>query len=828
MSDGTLATGDFGNRLPRCITFRPPSADETPSAQASPPGLDQSTSQQEPPATIDPGALDDEEIRSRLRLCCDVSGDPVTFMVSSFLDWPSGDRLRFFRYLHGLPQPCQLRGDGQDTTFTDPFEFVLGQMVGDSNINRCEQGRRAAVQAAAIFHPDAEGPAASRIATRLRELGLRNVRSHSVLAEVQRAIEELRTAPVAVSPVRLRDLFHSAPVTNAAVVPHGWELSWNGIVRQGHNVQHVASVPICIIARLVDPEGGESFVLSFFRDGNWARRVVSRSRIASKGAILALADRGLPVTAANASQLVSYLHSYETQNYAAIPVAHTTDHLGWHPGDSTDGFMWGRDYLRPGAENIAVDLERGSPEFWPTNALFFRGLSDGERHLADGFHSRGSFAEWCDVVAAIAPFPRLRFIFYAALTPPLLSILGASNFCVDLCGPSSRGKTTGLRLAAACWGCPDERSPCSVVTTWDSTRAFRERLSVVLRNLPLIIDDTSLRDRDDDTVRMIYSLVSGRSRGRGRGSGLGSSGTWASVLLTSGECPLVSLSNLGGIRARTFSLWGGPFGATNGNIARIARQLNTGVAEQYGFAGPALVNYLLDHRGDHEGLRQEFRQLRREYEERAADNPVASRMADPLAALTTTARVAHRAMQLPWPYSDPVLPLWDQLTAESNNADRAAAALEFTVDWARGRQHSFFGRSRDPNRPPLGGWAGRWDVEADWLGFRPGTLQAVLRAGNFEFDATIRTWADRGWILRDNSSGKYRHRARLGNEPAWLIAIRREAIRSVEGDSESTDEGQDESNGLPVQASPDAGSQHLSPLSQPPPMSAANDTIQHT
>src|SRR5207302_703533 len=39
----------------------------------------------------------------------------------------------------------------------------------------------------------------------------------------------------------------------------------------------------------------------------------------------------------------------------------------------------------------------------------------------------------------------------------------------------------------------------------------------------------------------------------------------------------------------------------------------------------------------------------------------------------------------------------------------------------------------------------------------------------------------RGWLLTDRSSGKARHRCRVGSVNAWLIAIDRAAIEQVEG-----------------------------------------------
>ena len=132
--------------------------------------------------------------------------------------------------------------------------------------------------------------------------------------------------------------------------------------------------------------------------------------------------------------------------------------------------------------------------------------------------------------------------------------------------------------------------------------------------------------------------------------------------------------------------------------------------------------------------------------------------------------------------------LWDELTAEGPDADSAGAALEHAIDWARGHQNQFFGEGRPRSAQSRGGYAGRWDDGGEWIGFRPEILRRVLTEGGFEFDAMLRSWRERGWVLVDASSGKARHRARIGQENHWLIAIRMEAVRQVEG-AEADEDG---------------------------------------
>ena len=158
--------------------------------------------------------------------------------------------------------------------------------------------------------------------------------------------------------------------------------------------------------------------------------------------------------------------------------------------------------------------------------------------------------------------------------PHLFTILGCANFIVDWCSPTSTGKTTVLRLGGSCWGIPDERSPSSVLLTWDSTRVFINRASSLLHSLPLILDDTKRCKYPNDISKTLYDVASGRDRGRGSTKGLRRSGSWHTVLLSSGEAPATSFTQDGGTRARVLTLWGPPFGRADDTTVTVVHRLN--------------------------------------------------------------------------------------------------------------------------------------------------------------------------------------------------------------------------------------------------------------
>jgi hypothetical protein len=453
-----------------------------------------------------------------------------------------------------------------------------------------------------------------------------------------------------------------------------------------------------------------------------------------------------------------------------------TQQLGYQGQDGIAGYLCGRDLI---TINTRANMDNEEPS---DATITFRGADVGDEQLVDGFRRHGTFDGWQIAMALLAPFGRLRLAIYAALCPPLLAVLQSLNFIFSFAGATSQGKTTALRAAASCWGSPDERSRGAAVGTWDATRTWIERAATVLNDLPLLMDDTKRAQRSRDVASVIYDVAAGRSRGRGSVEGLRETGTFRTVMLSTGEAPITSFTQDGGTRSRSLELWGPPFGDTSPETAQLVNLINDGVLEHYGHAGPQFVGWLLRRRDRWPGWREHHRRLRRRYERRAGDNSVAARMADHFAALRVTAILAHRAGILPWPYKDVVSELWPVLTADSPEADRAAAALRLALSWAVSHEDEFESRRHDSN-PPHCGWAGRWDRDVHntrwaFLGFLPHVLDKVLEDGGFEPEPIKRLWFDRGW-LRVNP-GRRQYKARIGCGSEWLIAIARAAVDAIE------------------------------------------------
>lgn len=582
---------------------------------------------------------------------------------------------------------------------------------------------------------------------------------------------------------RVTDMIPDAPVSPHALVPWSLQMSTQRGIElvkdDGNGGQQVVPIfpaPLVIIARfkLVHSER-EEVMVGWHTDGKWHSLTVDRKIIADSRDIVSLASFGLPITSQDKDFVVKFFREYDKANRDNIPLLRISNYMGWQSGQAA--FLWGRHLISEAGVSIGGAIAQMVPAPTPgVCTVVFKGANDGDEQVADGLYCEGTLDGWLSIANRALVHPTPLVILLAACAPPLLHILGASNFVVETAGTTSTGKTTVQRLAASVWGCPDEREARSFLYSWDMTLVWLERAGAVLNGLPLILDDTKrvfARLPKDQARAMvsavIYAYASGKGRGRGSILGTQRTGSFRSVLISSGEQPCAeSSTDHGGARARVLSLWGAPFGP--GDQGQLVKDLNLAVVENFGFAGPLLVHYILQNRDKWPAWKDEYRQAVNHYANLAVGDNVAGRLGEILAVLEVT---AHRLLEalpglvLQGAVRDILLNIWRKTVAgAAQDADRALAALRDTWDWTAANAAKFYGRHRSDQvgnaLEPHGGWLGRWDSGAtfDHVAYLGKPLRDRLESVGYDAAATIRTWADRGWLMKD-SKGRNQRSTRI-------------------------------------------------------------------
>lgn len=625
------------------------------------------------------------------------------------------------------------------------------------------------------------------------------------ISSKRREIRGLRVAEPGEKPalVKIKEIMPEAPVNDQMLIPAGWSLSlYSGLEKvswgkdlSGSNQQiktAVSSAPVILVGRRRDVNNGtEAVRLAWYRDGQWQFQIVDRKLMATARNITELADYGVPVTNLTANALVEFLYEFESLNLAHLPLAQCSRHLGWQ--GKNQGFLWGKTHLTPdGLTHSGIDLHDLPPENWQKDFIAFRASDAGDEQIANAFKARGAYENWIAAINDLFFYPWALAGVYFSLIPPFLEILQVENFTVDWSNVTSTGKTTVLRIAASCWGNPDESSAASVIYTWDATKVWIEKAAAMLNGLPLILDDTKLagtgKSKDYAAAKIsqvLYQIASGRGRGRGSVVGLRGTGAWRTIMLSTGEQPAIDFTTGdGGSRARVITLWGLPFGKADNTTAALVKEINSAVKQHYGHAGPRVIQFILANQEKWPQWRAENCRLRAYFSNRAGTNPVALRICDYFATLATIIPIVHAALPelrrdlAPEQIIDP---LWKAAIAVAEEADRATAALQEAYTWAVANQTSFWGRHQminDLPRIPSGGWAGAWKpLDWSYIAFTSKTLRQILKEGGFDGEAVLKTWKDREWL--ETNSARRVVQVRIDGGQDYCYGVKRSTIEKI-------------------------------------------------
>ena len=198
----------------------------------------------------------------------------------------------------------------------------------------------------------------------------------------------------------------------------------------------------------------EKLEIGFRKGDKWKYVKVDKKIIASKTAIIALADLGIAVTSENAGFLVKYLHDIENLNYDKIPEFNSVGRLGWI---EEEGFA-------PYVDNLEFD---GDGNF----KTYFESVKE-----------KGSYDKWVALGVAVRESSLYaRLVMAASFASVLVKPLGCLPFFLHLWGGTEAGKTVALMLAASVWANPELGR---FMHTFNSTAVGREKSAAFVNSMP--------------------------------------------------------------------------------------------------------------------------------------------------------------------------------------------------------------------------------------------------------------------------------------------------------------------------------------------------------
>jgi len=358
------------------------------------------------------------------------------------------------------------------------------------------------------------------------------------------------------------------------------------------------------------------------------------------------------------------------------------------------------------------------------------------------------------VQATINGNPDLATVFAAALASPLLRLVGASPFVLDLAAATSQGKTKALKFAASVWASPD------LTLSWDSTKTGLERHVNAARGMTICIDESQRAKSAEAVQQTIYDLTTNVGRLRGATNGATqSTAKFESIIISSGEQPLSDFGGAGGARARVMTIWASPWGRGSADarisdsIANFQRKLLDALADNHGLAGPAFASYLagLDDDSRRE-LRARYRQLTAERASQADSisprHPIGGRLAEYAALIDLAGEVAGTIFGLQAADGWLTDSRWRDILARTRPADIATTAIERLVSWALSRSAALTGHA-DNHGQVAREIIGQWHQSADGkhrLAIVITHGADMLKAAGYQVGSIAAQWADKGWL----------------------------------------------------------------------------------
>ena len=492
--------------------------------------------------------------------------------------------------------------------------------------------------------------------------------------------------------------------------------------------------------------GVESLQAEWDDEGRRKIQVESRKVFCSGNALLGCLDAGIPVTSATSAEAVRYIGASESMLRRCAHQERMSRVLGWHG----KGFLLG-------------EVKMG-------DAPAFLKLDETGAKAVSMVHQNGTAQEW---TTALLPYliehSTLRAMVASASASALLPFLGetARTFFMDLCGETGCGKSQMMQVALSAIG-----HPLELATTYSSTPIAIQSYVSMFAHHTVAIDETknwSERLGPKGLSALVYQLMSGRGRDRGT-TVVGKfqrTEEFKSIIISTSEYPLSSITGDGGLRSRCVTLHGLPWGEQSPAMAAKIADLLSHMSMHYGHAQMRMVEHLqgLDDAGK-KALRASWNHYQAEFTTRALKlspgNKVAPRLAGYMATLELTWRLLQDFMAkwvgeaaLPVDWYDIMVgtdELWMKVLSAGASADRPLAALEFVMGLVALEPDKFAPVGAKSAQAPNGGWMGVARVQdgtVSELGLVVSKLREVLKRADFDAEGIFKAWQLRGWLETD-------------------------------------------------------------------------------
>lgn len=405
--------------------------------------------------------------------------------------------------------------------------------------------------------------------------------------------------------------------------------------KNGISHKRFISSPVLVVAKTRDDSSNNWGVLLKWKDDNEVEhtQALSMELFQTDGADLrkALSYQGVMIApdqrARNLFQC--YLMSYQTGQYALC-----VDRVGWHD----DVFVLPHKQIGQSSSDLIV--------YQANNALDNR------------YQSKGTLEQWRSNVAQLAEnHSLLAFSLCTAFAGQLLDPLNQQGGGFHIKGGSSKGKSTALNLASSVWG-----NPKQFYRTWRATGNALEHTAYMHNDSFLVLDEIGEIANPKELGNVVYMLANGLGKGRmTKQITAKPMHQWKVIFLSSGEKSLKDIMSEQGqktklgqeIRLADIDIDQSEYGIFDSidfaeDAPKQAIELSKRMADCYGVAGIAWLEYLTSNKGEH---MDEARELLDQYRQVLTVNQSQGhivRVANYFALVATAGELATKANITGW------------------------------------------------------------------------------------------------------------------------------------------------------------------------------------
>lgn len=354
--------------------------------------------------------------------------------------------------------------------------------------------------------------------------------------------------------------------------PPNYSISAVGVFEQRDNkFYQICYSPIIISDKYYNLDTQKySLRLAFKQAKKWRYSpVINPAIVADTHKLTILAENDLPVSTANAFDLVKFFDAFKAVNAENIPVTCLVNNCGWRKINGKLEFIDPR-------RNVSIVGDNEVPiPVKPVETSFTKALK-----------SVGNLEQWKEIYDKVKNYPVARAIVAAAVASPLLKVVKERNFVFYIWADTTAGKTAALKFAASAVG-----DVAEIVKVLNATANSVTGVAANYDDYFVCYDE---KEEADDRLRdnlkaVVYRIANGVDKGRmNKDLTIREQRIWQNITAITGETPLLDDNVTGGALRRVLSV-----AAPSPVIpADICKQIYDTIDHHYGLLLPRVIEII--------------------------------------------------------------------------------------------------------------------------------------------------------------------------------------------------------------------------------------------